>query len=58
MGEAVWASLIPRYELDPLVAVKVLPVFQEAKAASVLYQPNIVTIHEIGCEDGADFIVM
>jgi serine/threonine protein kinase/Tol biopolymer transport system component len=57
-------------QLDRLVAIKVLPVdkvanadrklrfVQEAKAASALNHPNIVTIHEIGCEDGADFIVM
>jgi Tol biopolymer transport system component/predicted Ser/Thr protein kinase len=57
-------------QLDRLVAIKVLPAdkvanpdrkqrfVQEAKAASALNHPNIVTIHEIGCEDGADFIVM
>jgi len=57
-------------QLDRLVAIKVLPAdkvanldrklrfVQEAKAASALNHPNIITIHEIGCEDGADFIVM
>ena len=57
-------------QLDRLVAIKVLPAdkvanpdrklrfVQEAKAASALNHPNIVTIHEIGSEDGADFIVM
>ena len=57
-------------QLDRLVAIKVLPAdkvanadrklrfVQEAKAASALNHPNIVIIHEIGSEDGADFIVM
>ena len=57
-------------QLDRLVAIKVLPAdkvanldrklrfMQEAKAASALNHPNIITIHEIGCEDGVDFIVM
>src|SRR5262249_7549060 len=56
--------------LDRLVAVKILPaaflaspdrnqrLIQEAHAASALNHPNIVTIHDIGQQDGADFIVM
>jgi len=56
--------------LDRFVAIKLLPpeqmadpdrkrrFVQEAKAASALNHPNIVTIHEIDALDGADFIVM
>ncbi len=56
--------------LDRFVAIKLLPpeqtanpdrkrrFVQEAKAASALNHPNIVTIHEIDANDGADFIVM
>ena len=56
-------------KLGRFVAVKVLapgkagdPVrrqrfVQEAKAASALDHPNVLTVHEIGSEDGVDFIV-
>jgi serine/threonine protein kinase len=56
--------------LDRDVAVKVLPhgkiadadrkqrFVQEAKAASALNHPNIITIHDIRADDGIDFIVM
>jgi serine/threonine protein kinase len=56
--------------LDRLVAVKVLPpekvadadrkrrFVQEAKAASALNHPNIVTIHDIDSAEGIDFIAM
>src|SRR5262245_24159507 len=56
--------------LDRPVAIKVLPsdkvadpgrkqrFVQEAKAASALNHPNIVTIHDIRCHEGVDFIVM
>src|SRR5437016_3701969 len=57
-------------QLDRLVAIKVLTAdrvanaerqlrfVQEAKAASALNHPNIVTVHDIGHADGVDFIVM
>src|SRR6188472_2494362 len=56
--------------LDREVAIKVLPAdrmaddarrwafVQEAKAASALNHPHIVTIHEVDSVDGLDFIVM
>src|SRR5262249_55208478 len=56
--------------LKRTVAIKVLPqdklsdperkkrFIQEARAASALNHPNIITIHDIGNEEGTDFIVM
>jgi serine/threonine protein kinase/sugar lactone lactonase YvrE len=56
--------------LERFVAIKVLPpervadaerkrrFVQEAKAASALNHPNIITIHDIASEGGLDFMVM
>jgi eukaryotic-like serine/threonine-protein kinase len=56
--------------LDRAVALKLLPhdtladparrqrFVQEAKAASALNHPNIVTIYDIDCADGVDYIAM
>lgn len=56
--------------LDRFIAIKVLPAekvadpdrkrrfVQEAKAASALNHPNIVTIHDIDTADGVDYIAM
>jgi tetratricopeptide (TPR) repeat protein len=67
MGE-VWRAVDPRLERD--VAIKILPsggaaeptererFVREARAASALAHPNIITIHEINTADGFDFIVM
>jgi len=56
--------------LNRVVAIKVLPAdamgdrdrkerfVREARAASALNHPNIVTIHDVRSDDGVDFIVM
>src|SRR5262245_29576837 len=66
MGEVYLAQ---DTRLGRKVALKLLPTrltqdedrvrrfMQEAKATSALNQPNIVTIHEIGQTDGANYIV-
>jgi len=67
MGE-VYRARDPRLARE--VAIKVLPAermadetrrqrfVQEARAASALNHPNIVTVHETDTVDGVDFIVM
>ena len=67
MGE-VYRARDPR--LGREVAIKVLPAdrmadegrrkrfIREARAASALNHPNIVTVHEVDSVDGVDFIVM
>ncbi len=67
MGE-VYRALDPRLQRE--VAIKVLPsswmaderrrrrFLQEARAASALNHPNIVTIHEVGADSGVDYLVM
>jgi serine/threonine protein kinase len=64
----VWKARDTR--LDRFVALKVLPAekmcdperkrrfVQEAKAASALNHPNIITIYDIDQQDGVDFIAM
>src|SRR5438270_4868085 len=67
MGE-VYRARDTRLERD--VAIKVLPGSQssdpslrqrldrEAKAVSKLSHPNICTLHDVGHQDGVDFLVM
>lgn len=67
MGE-VWRARDAR--LDREVAIKILPpaigsdttrkqrFLREARAASALIHPNIITVHEINSAEGLDFIVM
>jgi serine/threonine-protein kinase len=66
MGE-VYRARDPRLERE--VAIKVLPTSfskeadrlrrfeQEAKAASALNHPNILTIHDIGAQEGSPYVV-
>src|SRR5688572_19632165 len=56
--------------LDRSVGIKILPpdkvadperkkrFIQEARTASALNHPNIITVHDISSDDGVDFIVM
>ncbi|MFN7932413.1 MAG: serine/threonine-protein kinase [Bryobacteraceae bacterium] len=64
---AVWKARDTR--LGRVVALKVLSsdsisdsarqrLMQEARAASVLQHPNIVTLHDVGSDNGTDYLVM
>jgi serine/threonine protein kinase len=64
---AVWKARDTR--LGRLVALKALSsnmltdegrrrLMQEARAASILQHPNIVTLHDVGSHDGIDYLVM
>src|SRR6516162_4512066 len=67
MGEVYRAN---DTRLHRTVAIKTLPhgkiadpdrrrrFLQEARAASALNHPNIVTLHDIASEDGIDYLVM
>jgi Tol biopolymer transport system component len=67
MGE-VYKARDPR--LDRFVAIKILPAdklsdserkrrfIQEARSASALNHPNIVTIYDVGTENGVEFLAM
>jgi serine/threonine protein kinase/Tol biopolymer transport system component len=67
MGE-VYKAVDTR--LDRTVAIKVLPEHvasdpelrqrfdREARAISSLNHPHICTLHDVGCQDGVDFLVM
>jgi serine/threonine protein kinase len=67
MGE-VYSAAIPAFQRT--VAIKILPAHlssnpdlharfvQEAQSISALQHPNICVLHDIGSQDGTDFMVM
>ena len=49
-------KVLPRgLATDPALKARLI---QEARAASALNHPNIVTLHDVGSEGGIDFLVM
>ena len=56
LGRRVALKVLPRdLATDPALKARLI---HEARAASALNHPNIVTLHEIGSEEGIDFLVM
>ena len=56
LGRSVALKLLPHDALANLARKQRF--VQEAKAASALNHPHIVTIHDIDCTDGVDYIAM
>jgi Tol biopolymer transport system component/predicted Ser/Thr protein kinase len=56
LGRRVALKVLPRdLATDPVLKARLI---HEARAASALNHPNIVTLHDIGSEGGIDFLVM
>jgi eukaryotic-like serine/threonine-protein kinase len=60
-------STKPKTRLDRIVAIKILPSAdpelkarfeREAKAIASLQHPHICTLHDVGHQDGTDYLVM
>ncbi|MGA9884917.1 MAG: protein kinase [Candidatus Acidiferrales bacterium] len=55
LRRTIAVKLLPRGRTDPAYGQRLL---QEARAASALNHPNIVSIHDISSHQGKDFLVM